>query len=1000
VKTLDETTKRSRCELAKWGHVLLIGLALVSPSTAVAAVQYVYDAAGRLTVVYAPSGDAAQYVYDAAGNITQINRFSAGNLSVIQFTPEIGAVGSSVTVYGTGFNPISSANTVKFNGTTAAVVSGSTMQLVVSVPAGATTGPISVTNGANTATSSRNFTVGQILAAPAISGFAPTIGTAGTAVTISGVNFDPQTSHDVVRFNNAMGVASGATTTSISTSVPTGATSGRISVSTSQGSALSTNDFFVPPSPNTAADVAATGRIAIDGGPLPISITSSGKIALVVFDGIAGQTLGLGVSAVTFPSGSTASISILNPDGTTLLAASNFTAGTSRDLPVLPASGTYTIKVAPNSGTQVNFTLTLSSDLTGTLSGNGSSVTFNTGRVGQNGRYTFNATAGAVFGVFITDDTVASATIELRRPNGTVLASTTVGTSGGQIPVQALPDTGTYTLFVNPAADNVGNMTLTLGAPDLAISNLVVGTITSKPGGGYLIPITYTVTNVGTSNAKASWYDFGYLSTDGTLDNSDIGMTAYNTRTTDLGPGASYTTSLTLVVPSTVTAGSYTLFVKTDGRSPSFVGGSNTDNGALIEISESNNIASAAVQLDVDLVISNLTVGTITSKSGGGFYIPVTYTVTNHGTATAKANWYDFGYLSTDGTLDNSDVGMAPYNTNTTDLGPGASYTASLTLVTPSSTTPGDYTVFVKADGRSPTYVGGSNTDNGGVTEVNETNNVASAVVHLDVDLAVSNLTVGTITSKQGGGFYIPVTYTVTNLRTATAKANWYDFGYLSTDGTFDNSDAAMLPYNQRTTDLAGGANYTVSSTLIAPATTTAGTYTLFVKTDGHAPGYTIGTNTDSGSVIEVSETNNVASATVQLDVDLAISNLVVGTITTKPGGGYYIPITYTVTNLGTATAKATWYDFGYLSSDGTFDNSDIGMYPYNTRSADLAGGASYTASLTLTTPSSTTAGSYTLFVKTDGHAPAYISGTNMDNGNVTEVSETNNLLSTTVTLP
>jgi hypothetical protein len=72
------------------------------------------------------------------------------------FTPHSGPVGATVTI--TGQN-LSGATKVKFNGTPATIVSDTATQIVTHVPAGATTGHLSVTTPAGTATSSGTFTV-------------------------------------------------------------------------------------------------------------------------------------------------------------------------------------------------------------------------------------------------------------------------------------------------------------------------------------------------------------------------------------------------------------------------------------------------------------------------------------------------------------------------------------------------------------------------------------------------------------------------------------------------------------------------------------------------------------------------------------------------------------------------------------------------------------------------------------------------------------------------
>ncbi|HET9502407.1 MAG TPA: T9SS type A sorting domain-containing protein [Hymenobacter sp.] len=81
----------------------------------------------------------------------------ASPLAIVSFTPDNGLAGTSVVLTGRGFTSVSS---VQFNGTSApGFVVNSATQITVSVPAGATTGPLSVTTAAGTATSARPFTV-------------------------------------------------------------------------------------------------------------------------------------------------------------------------------------------------------------------------------------------------------------------------------------------------------------------------------------------------------------------------------------------------------------------------------------------------------------------------------------------------------------------------------------------------------------------------------------------------------------------------------------------------------------------------------------------------------------------------------------------------------------------------------------------------------------------------------------------------------------------------
>ena len=170
--TLPRSWRWTTGRLSVLSLVAALALLLILPSLA-ADISYVYDDAGRLRAVIDPASDTAIYAYDSLGNLTGITRQSSTTLAVLQFTPSTGPVGSTVTIYGTGFSATPASNTVKFNGTTATVLTASTTSLTATVPSGATTGSISVTVGANTATSSTSFTVGS--GAPTLSTVAPSV---------------------------------------------------------------------------------------------------------------------------------------------------------------------------------------------------------------------------------------------------------------------------------------------------------------------------------------------------------------------------------------------------------------------------------------------------------------------------------------------------------------------------------------------------------------------------------------------------------------------------------------------------------------------------------------------------------------------------------------------------------------------------------------------------------------------------------------------------------
>jgi hypothetical protein len=103
--------------------------------------------------------------------------------TITSFSPQSGGVGASVTINGQN---LSGATSVTFAGTSATfTISNPGRRITAVVPAGAASGPIAITTPGGTATSAGIFTV---VSPPAITGFAPSSGPAGSSVTITGTD--------------------------------------------------------------------------------------------------------------------------------------------------------------------------------------------------------------------------------------------------------------------------------------------------------------------------------------------------------------------------------------------------------------------------------------------------------------------------------------------------------------------------------------------------------------------------------------------------------------------------------------------------------------------------------------------------------------------------------------------------------------------------------------------------------------------------------------------
>ena len=439
-------------------------------------VAYVYDELGRLVQVTDQAGDAAIYRYDAVGNITSITRTGATTVSISEFTPNAGTIGSTVTILGTGFSATPSQNTVAFSCGSSCVVNGtitsaSAAQLVTTVPATATTGAIGVTSPNGAATSSTSFTVSTNSGAPTISGFTPTIGVAGSQISVSGANFETAPTNDRTKVNISLAGVTAATSTALTVTVPTATASGPIAVVTPAGSAVSATDFYIPPLAYVASDVVYTARITM-GGTLTPAINTANKIGLLTFTGTAGQRIFLngtnGMTGQIF--GCDVSVSIFRPDAGTLVPPTCMEQSGFVDVTTLPTTGTYTILVDPEGAATGSVTLALYSvtDISGTITVGGSSVPVSISTPGQNAALTFSGTAGqrvSLFGtgtisgqVFLTCDV----DVRILRVSDNLNVGSTCMEGSGFIDTVTLPTTDSYKVVIDPYAYSIGDLTLTL----------------------------------------------------------------------------------------------------------------------------------------------------------------------------------------------------------------------------------------------------------------------------------------------------------------------------------------------------------------------------------------------------------------------------------------------------------------------------------------------------------------------------------------------------------
>jgi hypothetical protein len=203
-----------------------------------------------------------------------------------------------------------------------------------------------------------------------------------------------------------------------------------------------------------------TGTIAIGGSAVPVPIDVAGQNGRLTFTGAANQRISLTVTEVDRIGNAT--ISILTPDGTTLVFTTSGLGGGFIDATTLPVAGTYTVLVDPLGSYTGSLAVRLYnvSDYTGTIPFGAPGVTVPISTPGQNGRLTFTGSSGQRISLVIGAGPIGGVTIQ--KPDGSTLVSGSITAIATFIDTTTLPTNGTYAIVVNPDGAGAGNIALTL----------------------------------------------------------------------------------------------------------------------------------------------------------------------------------------------------------------------------------------------------------------------------------------------------------------------------------------------------------------------------------------------------------------------------------------------------------------------------------------------------------------------------------------------------------
>ncbi|TVT43682.1 T9SS type A sorting domain-containing protein [Hymenobacter setariae] len=266
---------------------------------------------------YAVRSSADNYTTNLPASISSANTtlsVVASNVFQVTDAATTAQTGSTITLGGTGYTNVSSPITFRFYGFNAEAASSGSFSI----------DDVKI-SGVATATN-----------APTVSNFTPTSGPAGTNVTITGAYFTASTS---VAFN---GVAASSVvitnTTTLTATVPSGASTGPIAVTTSGGTATSAAPFTVTVPTVTVSPASLSGFAAAAG------TASAAQTYQVSGNALDGNTLAINVSTTNFEVsldgrsyGSSASIAL---GGSTTLAASTVYVRLASGAPLGSASAT------------------------------------------------------------------------------------------------------------------------------------------------------------------------------------------------------------------------------------------------------------------------------------------------------------------------------------------------------------------------------------------------------------------------------------------------------------------------------------------------------------------------------------------------------------------------------------------------------------------------------------------------------------------------------------
>jgi YD repeat-containing protein len=409
--------------------------------------------------------------------------------TITSFTPAVVGLGSSVTLTGTNLNPVAGATIVRVGGDWAPTSSLSATQAVFAPQVGGS-GPIQISTPYGQATSGTDLIV-------APTGLTSASVVASNTLVVGGashsLNINQQNKYAVFAFDATAGQSLSVQVSTLTTSPSGGQVSYQLYTPEEVGPvgsgwvSSSNMSIHLPPitvsgtyliafnAPSETAQLTALlendGTLSLNATALTITTANAGQSKRVLFSATSDQTAVIYAnSIVTTPANIGMYFTVYDSTGAAVTSTGGQPSVTV-NLPQL-VGGNYTVLISGfNGSTEASATgqVSLVSGVAGVLSANGVGANYATTEPAQIAYFSFTATAGQSVGLGLTQLAITPNPngylyVPVSNPDGSFLIDGYCYTTdpGCQFSYVNLPQTGTYTLTLDPQAQSTMSFTLTL----------------------------------------------------------------------------------------------------------------------------------------------------------------------------------------------------------------------------------------------------------------------------------------------------------------------------------------------------------------------------------------------------------------------------------------------------------------------------------------------------------------------------------------------------------